>query len=154
MECRLAHSTEGWSCQIKIRWEYEGNKRLEEVEEEDFGPLLTDKGDVEPMLRRAQAAVLNPDVDPSRFLPSSLFSWASLFASTKASCIIGSGSGGFSGMTPCFLRISFHSVSSLGLSTGTCTGISGIWFILKRLRSMCRFWQSNLKILFGRKDVL
>ncbi|KAI0706855.1 P-loop containing nucleoside triphosphate hydrolase protein [Cerioporus squamosus] len=55
MECRLAHSSEGWSCQIKIRWEYDDNKRL-------------DEDDVEPMLRRAQAAVLNPDDEPSKFL--------------------------------------------------------------------------------------
>ena len=67
MECRLAHSSDGWSCQIKIRWEYEDNKRLDEIEEEDFGPLLTDKAAVEPMLRRAQAAVLNPEVEPSKF---------------------------------------------------------------------------------------
>ena len=67
MECRLAHSSDGWSCQIKIRWEYEDNKRLDEIEEGDFGPLLTDKAAVEPMLRRAQAAVLNPEVEPSKF---------------------------------------------------------------------------------------
>ncbi|KAI0743151.1 P-loop containing nucleoside triphosphate hydrolase protein [Daedaleopsis nitida] len=69
MECRLAHSPGEWSCQIKIRWEYKSDnkERREEVEEVDFGPLLTDKGDVEPMLRRAQAAVLNPDVPCATF---------------------------------------------------------------------------------------
>ncbi|KAI0698693.1 P-loop containing nucleoside triphosphate hydrolase protein [Earliella scabrosa] len=70
MECRLAHSSGEWSCQIKIRWEYDEGKdqRLEEVEEIEFGPLLTDKQEVEPMLRRAQAAVLRPGVDSSKFV--------------------------------------------------------------------------------------
>ena len=73
MECRLAHSSKEWSCQIKIRWEYEADnvKRREEVEEVEFGPLLTDKAKVEPMLRRAQAAVLNPDEKPSIFVAMS-----------------------------------------------------------------------------------
>ena len=44
------------------------DQRLEEVEEIEFGPLLTDKQEVEPMLRRAQAAVLRPGVDSSKFV--------------------------------------------------------------------------------------
>lgn len=61
MECRLTYAPDDWSCQIKIRWEYdEDDDRYDEVSEEDFGPLLRDKAQVEPMLRRAQAAVLNP----------------------------------------------------------------------------------------------
>lgn len=69
MECRLAHSSGDWSCQIKIRWEYTDNnsQRCEEVEEVNFGPLLTDKKDVEPMLRRAQAAVLLPELPLTTF---------------------------------------------------------------------------------------
>ena len=72
MECRLSHAEGEWSCQIKIRWEYEesgkDNKRLEEVKEVQFGPLLTDKSQVEPMLRRAQAAVLNPHISEEKFV--------------------------------------------------------------------------------------
>ncbi|KAI0746433.1 P-loop containing nucleoside triphosphate hydrolase protein [Daedaleopsis nitida] len=68
MECRLSHSNQ-WSCQVKIRWEYSnGSKRRLEVEEVDFGPRLFDKADVELMLRRAQAAVLNPDTPLHHFL--------------------------------------------------------------------------------------
>ncbi|KAI0820102.1 P-loop containing nucleoside triphosphate hydrolase protein [Trametes gibbosa] len=62
MECRLEHSSlsDGWTCQISVRWEYDGDgTRLDEVEEVPFGPLLTNKADVEPMLRRAQAAILS-----------------------------------------------------------------------------------------------
>ena len=33
MECRLSYAPGEWSCQIKIRWEYDENKRLEEVKE-------------------------------------------------------------------------------------------------------------------------
>lgn len=85
MECRLSHSSGAWSCQIKIRWEYEtdGRTRRKEVEEIMFGPLLTDKTKVEPMLRRAQAAVLNPECDPSKFLDTSLDARKSVFGGKK-----------------------------------------------------------------------
>ncbi|KAI0759256.1 P-loop containing nucleoside triphosphate hydrolase protein [Trametes elegans] len=69
MECRLSHSSGEWSCQVKIRYEYGGDgKRLEEVQEVDFGPRITDKGQVENVLRRAQAAVLRPDLPMESFL--------------------------------------------------------------------------------------
>ena len=60
MECRLSRAEEDWSCQISIRWEYDDyGDRLSEVREVPFGPRLTSKTDVEPTLRRAQAAILN-----------------------------------------------------------------------------------------------
>ncbi|KAJ8474633.1 hypothetical protein ONZ51_g7084 [Trametes cubensis] len=63
--------TYAWTCQIKIRYEYDENgKQLDEVAEVDFGPLITEKTRVEDMLRRAQAAVLRPDLDPATFLGS------------------------------------------------------------------------------------
>lgn len=70
MECRLSHSSGPWSCQIKIRWEFSdaSRSRRAEVEEVDFGPRLLDKSKVEIMLRRAQAAVLNPALPFSKFL--------------------------------------------------------------------------------------
>ncbi|KAI9058586.1 hypothetical protein FKP32DRAFT_1581292 [Trametes sanguinea] len=69
MECRLSHSPDAWSCQIKIRHEYdEAGKPLDEVDEADFGPRITDKARVEGMLRRAQAAVLRPDLPLARFV--------------------------------------------------------------------------------------
>lgn len=60
MECRLGYTPDAWSCQISVRWEFDSTgKRLEEVQEVPFGPRLTDKTLVEPMLRRAQAAILS-----------------------------------------------------------------------------------------------
>lgn len=60
MECRLAHTPDDWSCQISVRWEFDDyGAPLGEVYEVPFGPLVTLKTDVEPLLRRAQAAVLN-----------------------------------------------------------------------------------------------
>ncbi|KAI0696227.1 P-loop containing nucleoside triphosphate hydrolase protein [Cerioporus squamosus] len=69
MECRLANTPDSWSCQISIRWEFDTNgERVDEVSEVLFGARFTDKEDVEPMLRRAQAAILNPTVPLSHFL--------------------------------------------------------------------------------------
>ncbi|EIW56258.1 uncharacterized protein TRAVEDRAFT_49098 [Trametes versicolor FP-101664 SS1] len=60
MECRLGYTADAWSCQISVRWEFDSTgQRLEEVQEVPFGPRLTDKTLVEPMLRRAQAAILS-----------------------------------------------------------------------------------------------
>ena len=69
MECRLSHSSGPWSCQIKIRWEFfDVSRRRAEVEEVNFGPRILDKSKVEIMLRRAQAAVLNPSRPLSDFV--------------------------------------------------------------------------------------
>ena len=62
MECRLSRSSGSWSCQIKIRWEYNATgSRRSDVEEVNFGDRLHDKRAVELALRQAQAAVLNRD---------------------------------------------------------------------------------------------
>ncbi len=72
MECRLASSAGPWSCQVYLRWEFQTTgERQDEVKEVTFGSLLTDKKDVELMLRRAQAAVLNPKIHQSKFLDKS-----------------------------------------------------------------------------------
>ena len=69
MECRLSNSSGDWSCQISVRWEFDDDgERLDEVSEVLFGPRITEKEDVEPILRRAQAAILNPTVPISHFL--------------------------------------------------------------------------------------
>lgn len=62
MECRLSRSSGPWSCQIKIRWEYDAaGSRRSDVDEVNFGDRLHDKRAVELALRQAQAAVLNRD---------------------------------------------------------------------------------------------
>ena len=70
MECRLASSSSGvWSCQVYIRWEFdETGERFPEASEKPFGPLITDKSEVELALRRAQSAVLNPGKEAEVFL--------------------------------------------------------------------------------------
>ncbi|CCL98324.1 uncharacterized protein FIBRA_00318 [Fibroporia radiculosa] len=69
MECRMSSSSGTWNCQVSIRWEF-GNdgKRMEKVKEIFFGDVITDKAQVEPTLRRAQAAVLNRSVPMTTFL--------------------------------------------------------------------------------------
>ncbi|KAI0681580.1 P-loop containing nucleoside triphosphate hydrolase protein [Earliella scabrosa] len=74
MEIRLTRSaaSDSWSGQISIRYEYEasGSKR-KDVKEVLFGPRIVKKEDMEPMLRRAQAAVLHPHLDVSQFVTMS-----------------------------------------------------------------------------------
>ena len=69
MECRLSSASGPWSCQVSIRWEFdEYGNRLEKVHEELFGDVISQPEEVEVMLRRAQAAVLNPAKGVAWFL--------------------------------------------------------------------------------------
>ncbi|KAJ9515391.1 hypothetical protein QJQ45_016385 [Haematococcus lacustris] len=62
-----------WSCKIKIRkeWDDEKRKPLATVSWEDFGPPLLNRGAVGPVVQRAQKAVLNPGKGYSSFVNSS-----------------------------------------------------------------------------------
>lgn len=65
----MTNSSESWSCQLYIRWEFnDSGFPLAEIREVPFGPRFTENKDVELMLRRAQAAVLNSQKDISYFL--------------------------------------------------------------------------------------
>lgn len=69
MECRLSSSDDDWFCQISIRWEFKRDGRREDqVTEQPFGPVITDKSEVELRLRQAQSTILNPDADRRHFL--------------------------------------------------------------------------------------
>lgn len=69
MECRLSNSPEPWKCQILLRIEKDDfGARLSQVTETKFGPVLFDKTKLEPMLRRAQLAILNPSVPAEDFV--------------------------------------------------------------------------------------
>lgn len=69
MECRLASSTGPWSCRVSIRYEFDKNgRRLEEVVEKPFGSIINNKAEVEVALRRAQLAILHPDMTESQIL--------------------------------------------------------------------------------------
>ncbi|KAI0341147.1 hypothetical protein BDW22DRAFT_1359373 [Trametopsis cervina] len=71
IEYRMSTSggTQQWSCQIYIRWEAPSNgSHVAGIRETPFGGRITDKADVELMLRRAQAAALTQDKDIDRFV--------------------------------------------------------------------------------------
>lgn len=70
MECRMVGAPGPWTCRLSIRWEFDDEgKRLQRVDETPFGKPITNKTDVELALRRAQAAVLNPE-SPALFFVS------------------------------------------------------------------------------------
>jgi hypothetical protein len=69
LQVRLIAGTKAWSCTIKLRAEWgEASKRKagEELERQ-FGPVLTERYDVEMAVRRAQKAALNPSTSPDAF---------------------------------------------------------------------------------------
>lgn len=69
MECRLTHSISPWQCQVLLRLEKdEDGNPLPETTEQKFGPVLYDPVDLEPMLRRAQLAILNPSLNAEDLL--------------------------------------------------------------------------------------
>ena len=72
MECRLEHSSSSWRCQISIRRTSFADfapqtARSNQGNEIPFGKLITEKSELEEMIRRAQLAVLNPDVPSVNF---------------------------------------------------------------------------------------
>jgi GTPase SAR1 family protein len=69
MECTMSSNATTWSCTIKIRFDYDsfGQSAVQHQKEISFGPTITNKDDVEIWLRRAQTAILNPDISPETF---------------------------------------------------------------------------------------
>ncbi|KZT33346.1 hypothetical protein SISSUDRAFT_1066199 [Sistotremastrum suecicum HHB10207 ss-3] len=68
MECRLGRALQ-WSCDIHLRLAFDTDGvPLKEVNEVTFGSTLFDPADVEKQLRRAQRAILRPDIDLQNFL--------------------------------------------------------------------------------------
>ncbi|KAK7040881.1 hypothetical protein VNI00_009477 [Paramarasmius palmivorus] len=73
IECRLSSTSGTWRCHIKIRQEYdEQGKRLAEIKEVPFGSTILSREEVEPTLRKAQFAVLNPRLDKKTVLSTSV----------------------------------------------------------------------------------
>lgn len=76
MECRLKHSPKAWSCQVRLRRKRDteldarssGLDSKTNAREENFGSLITDKSELEQMIRRAQLAILNPNSPISHFV--------------------------------------------------------------------------------------
>jgi hypothetical protein len=68
MECSMSSSADSWSCVVSLRFDYDDIGRpLPSSERKTFSPVITDKGDVEIWLRRAQAAILSPHRSPDVF---------------------------------------------------------------------------------------
>ncbi|GAA5927851.1 uncharacterized protein JCM15063_006013 [Sporobolomyces koalae] len=67
-EVRLQHSDDAWSCKISLRFETDVNgKALAHIREIPFGEVIRNPDQVEPALKRAQLAVLNPSASSQKF---------------------------------------------------------------------------------------
>ncbi|PCH34568.1 hypothetical protein WOLCODRAFT_145375 [Wolfiporia cocos MD-104 SS10] len=71
MECTIETSDDNtWGCNISLRrseYDPQGEPMDGTTNEEAFSPPLRSKDDVELWLRRAQTAILNPDLSPATF---------------------------------------------------------------------------------------
>ncbi|KAJ8697219.1 hypothetical protein PTI98_007017 [Pleurotus ostreatus] len=68
-ECKLSSSATTWSCVVTLRFTTDVNgQTLGQPRTIVFGPAITDKGDVEERIRRAQRAILNPSTSYQTFL--------------------------------------------------------------------------------------
>ncbi len=73
----LIQSSEPWECEVSLKFQVDArNVPLPRVRNFSFGPTIRDPAQVEDRLRRAQLAILNPDLDrdgfPESFLTGSL----------------------------------------------------------------------------------
>ena len=68
-ECQLSYSDRPWSCQVVLRKTFDKyGKPLGPAAPIPFGSVITDKGEVEERIRRAQRAILNPSIGHETFL--------------------------------------------------------------------------------------
>ncbi|KAG8948033.1 hypothetical protein FRC04_010075 [Tulasnella sp. 424] len=71
MECRLQYG-QVWSCKISLRFHVDRTGHpLATIRDVPFGSTLYNAQDVERMLRRAQRAILRPELDPTLFTDDS-----------------------------------------------------------------------------------
>lgn len=142
MECRLKHSSKPWNCQIRLRrkrdTDLDGQHRSGldaesktnvRAREETFGPLITNKSELELMIRRAQLAILNPTVPVARFVEMSEQELESGFAGND-------GQLQFSQDVVC--------LTSLGRTSRTCRSsicqVSCSYLLLNVLRSLISYF--------------
>ena len=65
----MSSSANAWACSISLRFEYDGRGLpLPSPRKHVFVPVLANRNQFEIYLRRAQAAILNPDIPPQAFL--------------------------------------------------------------------------------------
>ncbi|KAG1844213.1 P-loop containing nucleoside triphosphate hydrolase protein [Suillus subalutaceus] len=73
MECNMSSHATSWSCTITLRIGFDSNGLdLQKPTNVRFGPKITDRSEFEVWLRRAQAAILNPNVPSSTFLTKTI----------------------------------------------------------------------------------
>ena len=68
----MSSNAESWSCTITLRIGVDVNGKEQKPTIVPFGRTITEKSEVEVWLRRAQAAILNPNVFPSNFHTKSI----------------------------------------------------------------------------------
>ncbi|KAG2052283.1 hypothetical protein BDR06DRAFT_888137 [Suillus hirtellus] len=68
MECTMSSHATSWSCSITLRMNFDSNgKDMAKTVTVPFGRTITDRNEVEVWLRRAQSAILNPNLPSSSF---------------------------------------------------------------------------------------
>ncbi|KAL0573674.1 hypothetical protein V5O48_008286, partial [Marasmius crinis-equi] len=68
-ECRLMYSKEPWKCIVSLRILTDNNGQLlGQARNEAFGPPIYNKAEVEERIRRAQLAILNPNIPRKEIL--------------------------------------------------------------------------------------
>ena len=68
-ECRLSYSDQAWKCRVVLSKIVDRHgQALGVAENIPFGTTITDRGDVEERIRRAQRAILNPSTNTDSFL--------------------------------------------------------------------------------------
>jgi hypothetical protein len=68
MECNMSSHATSWSCTITLRIGFDSNGLdLQKPLNVPFGRTITDRSEFEVWLRRAQAAILNPNVPSATF---------------------------------------------------------------------------------------
>ncbi|KIJ12486.1 hypothetical protein PAXINDRAFT_171167 [Paxillus involutus ATCC 200175] len=67
-ECTMSSSATTWSCTIQLRFDYDSSGHpLPQSRMIPFGAPITNRDEVDTWLRRAQAAILNPNTPPENF---------------------------------------------------------------------------------------
>lgn len=81
------HSEGPWKCEIALRFKFDehGNPLSDGQKELPFGPIILKKTDVVDRLRRAQLAILSPDLDSPTFPQSFLTAPSSSSSGTSFS---------------------------------------------------------------------
>ena len=70
MHCQLSRSSEPWKCTVSLNFHSSRSSTKKPVTIQ-FGDVITDRSEVEERIRRAQRAVLSPNIDHARFLGGS-----------------------------------------------------------------------------------